>query len=327
MQVGVLGLNHKVADVCVREELAKACQKCFYLENPVYPHESFVLLTTCNRIELYFSSHDLPDMHQRILAILRKETSIDFEQRCYTFFGKDCFLHLAKVTAGLDSAIIAETEIQGQVRSSYESAKCIRSLSADLHFLFQKSLKAAKDARYTYLQNIPSSELAQLIFQKAELFFSQEIPPVLFVGLSEINCTVASYLSKKNVQTTFCNRTNAKVFDANISSFIPWEHLELLWPEFSCIITATKSPTFLLRRQDLPLTGNKLLIDLAVPRNIDPALASDSICVVNIDDLAALQREKEERVQHMLLQAEHYLISYAEQHTSSFKQKAVCLTL
>src|SRR6185295_5000201 len=112
MTIGVFGINHKQADVTLREKLSNAFQRHFSINSPI---RNSVLIATCNRVELYFSGDDLAEIHQSIIALLRQEVSEEFEQKCYSFFGKDCFWHLAKVTAGLDSAIVAETEIQGQV--------------------------------------------------------------------------------------------------------------------------------------------------------------------------------------------------------------------
>jgi len=144
MRIGLVGINHKLASLSLRESLAKAFRKCFGNSHP------FILLLTCNRIELYFSSPDLAATHTAILSALKKETSCECDQKLYSFFGMECFLHLAKVTAGFDSAIMAETEIQGQVKQAYEEALKSKKLPSELHFLFQKSLHISKLCRSKY---------------------------------------------------------------------------------------------------------------------------------------------------------------------------------
>src|SRR5689334_5882365 len=137
MQIGLLGINHKLATIPLRESIAKAFLKRFSMGRTV---AQSVLLLTCNRAEIYFSGEDLASLHQDLLQTLREEVDEEFEQKCYSFFGRDSFLHLAHVTSGLDSAVLYETEIQGQVKCAYETAKMSSSLSKELHFLFQKCL-------------------------------------------------------------------------------------------------------------------------------------------------------------------------------------------
>src|SRR3954466_9975105 len=107
MRVGVVGINHKLADLKLRETLAKACQRRFSAGNSLHGNHSFVLLSTCNRTEAYFTSYELAETHTYLLNILRQEVFEEFDHKLYSFFGSDCFAHLARVTAGLDSAIIA----------------------------------------------------------------------------------------------------------------------------------------------------------------------------------------------------------------------------
>src|SRR5262245_20986881 len=116
MKVGVVGINHKLADLKLREQLAKNCQKCFGSLRAVNEHHHFILLSTCNRTEIYFSSEDLTTTHTYLLSILRMEVEGEFDHKLYSYFGVDSFCHLTRVTLGLDSAIIGETEIQGQVK-------------------------------------------------------------------------------------------------------------------------------------------------------------------------------------------------------------------
>ena len=111
MRVGVVGINHKLADLQLREMLAKACQKQFHPSNLFHGKHAFCLLSTCNRTEVYFSSEDLADTHSYLLNVLRSEVRVPFEHKLYSYFGYDCLSQAVRVTAGLDSAIIGETEI------------------------------------------------------------------------------------------------------------------------------------------------------------------------------------------------------------------------
>lgn len=302
MQIGVIGINHKQADVRIREMLATAFQKRFFLENPL---TSFVVLSTCNRCEIYFSDTDVASAHQLILTILREEISDDFEQKCYTFFGQDCFMHLAKVTAGLDSAVLHETEIQGQVKTAYESATTYRMLTTSLHFLFQKSLHIAKKVRSSHTNHIMLFDIEHAVHYLADTFFIKQMPHTLFIGTSEINSKIARFLKKKGFQKiTFCNRTRVKAekLAAELEvDVLAWDELTARVVEFDFVISAVSSPTTILKSTPANGMENKLLIDLAVPRNIAPDIGGT---LYNIDDINNLINTKKTALQISLHEAE-----------------------
>ena len=107
----------------------------------------FAFYLQSNR-DLTFSSTDLgTSTHTYLLSILRTEVEEEFDHKLYSYFGVDCFSHLTRVTLGLDSAIIGETEIQGQVKLAYENTSDYHALPEALHFLFQKALGISKKLR------------------------------------------------------------------------------------------------------------------------------------------------------------------------------------
>ena len=283
MLIGILGINHKSATLHLREKLAKACSKRFH---PHHLHTlDFVPLSTCNRTEIYFSSYDLAQTHTYLLNILRQEVDEEFEHHVYSYFGIDAFLHLARVTSGMDSAIIGETEIQGQVKQAYEMA-IPRKLSAALHFLFQKCLKIGKEVRSNSLLTRGLPTLEDTLYSKAK---EMELidKKVLFVGVSKINQKIfRRFVQKKVANITFCNRSEEKL--ANMAaSKLPWRDL-YLWQTFDLIIFGTKSTDFLVGPQTIFGTKKRLVVDLCVPRNVDPRLEQqEALTLLNIDQLNA----------------------------------------
>ncbi len=212
MQIGVLGVNHKLADLKLREYFAKICHTHFNIGNTQHKNHSTLLLSTCNRTEVYFSSKELASSHSYILNILRENlpySDESFDQKLYSYFGHDCFTHLARVTAGLDSAIIAETEIQGQVKAAYENAARKALFPSEMHYLFQKSLKIGKTIRSELGlgRGVPNIEHA--ILNAGFHFFDRpEDANILFVGASDINFKILRFLQSKGCQNlTICNRT------------------------------------------------------------------------------------------------------------------------
>jgi glutamyl-tRNA reductase len=262
LNVGVLGINFKTADLQLREEVARAAQSLKFFHHPI------VLLSTCNRTEIYFSADDLAAAHSDLLACLRKP----FEQHFYSYFGIDCFAHLCRVTAGLDSAIFAETEIQRQVKLAYSQVK---ELPACLHYAFQKALKVGKMVRSRLDASGPT--LYGTLWQLAEWKNKR----VLLVGYSEINRGFASFLMHKGIERfSLCTQSpsavrlqGVRVYDRSVLS---------RWQEYDLIVCATKSDEYLVAGQGLP---HHTIFDLSVPRNVDPEVGH-SATLYNMDQLA-----------------------------------------
>ena len=197
MKIGVLGINYKSAEIAVREWVSKACRMSIPRDGEIAEGLHAVLLSTCNRCEIYFSCDHLADAHSVLLNLLRREIDTAFEQHLYSFFGVDCFTHLAKVTSGLDSVIIAESEIQRQVKMAYEQTLLYYSLPSCMHFLFQKSLKLGKQIRSSFALSQNQVTIPKILFQLSEQFVDL---PVLFIGNSEINRKVITYFHRQGMR-------------------------------------------------------------------------------------------------------------------------------
>ena len=199
----------------------------------------------------------------------------------------ECFRHLGRVVAGLDSLFVGETEIQGQVKAAYEEARRKSSLSPELHFLFQRSLRTGKVLRNSVQRpadNGLCEQVTNLIVDHVHVVHN---PSVLLVGTSMINRRLAMILAEREVSVTYVNRTFEHALDVakNIGGeVVPWAELSKKWSLFPCVVAATRSSDYVLCSQDLLVSPSpQLLIDLGVPRNIDPALATEHRRVVNID--------------------------------------------
>lgn len=324
MRVGILGINHKLAELKLRELLAIACKK--RLQSPQDSPYPYVLLSTCNRTEIYFSADDLAEAHSFFLSLLKEEIQEEFEQKLYAFFGHECFHHLAKVASGVDSAIFAETEIQGQVKTSYEAALSSNKLSYSLHYLFQKSLKISKEIRTAFSFERGAAEFEQTVFSIGSSLL-QKNPSILFVGASEINGKLLDYLKKKGCENvTLCNRSkdNGENFSAKFSiPQISWNELNC-WTNYDWIIFGTKSDRHLIGQQCLerPFSSKKLLIDLSMPRNIDPKVGEDPrIELLNIDQIQNIVKKDQVALDAKRKNAEALIQQKVTKHAELFLKK------
>jgi len=308
MHIGIVGINHKSAGIAFREQVAKACQRLFREDTSLLPH-CHVLLSTCNRTEIYFSCEDIVQKHSGLLSFLRQEVHIPFEHYLYSYFGEECFFHLARVTAGLDSALVAETEIQRQVKEAYQYAAVQGSLPSSLHFLFQKCLKIGKAARTRFPFKQREVSMEKILFSLVRALFGQKIPTILFVGNSEINRKILFFFEKKiHTECALCTRAVWQAKESlqgrNVHIF-SWDHLHT-WQEYDCVILGTRHGEHLLTPEQLgnALLKTRLLIDLSVPRSVHPQLGRHpQLTLMNIDQLGLLiekkQRGYKEEIHHV----------------------------
>jgi len=328
MRIGVLGINHKLAGLRLRELLAQACQRFFVTAGSNHGSHTFILLNTCNRTEIYFASQNLAETHSYLLQMLRLEVQGDFDQKVYSYFGQDCFLHLARVTAGLDSAIVAETEIQGQVKTAYENAANCIALPREMHYLFQKSLKIGKDVRSKLSLGRGVPDLEHAIYQTGAHFFNNsQNAKILFVGASEVNCKVLQFLkTRTHFEITLCNRSQPRLHALAAEyqvKTLEWKNLSH-WFHYDWIICGTKSPHALIT--DCPPSDctMKLVMDLSVPRNVDPRLGKDSkVTLLNIDQINRILKVRRERMMHSLTQAEYLVTAAAKNYHNYFQRKSI----
>ncbi len=287
MDIGVIGVNHKSADLNFREKLAKNFQRN-EVRNFLHSFAK-VILFTCNRFEVYFHSPNLTRAHSSLLHDFTQEFNLTSSYKLYSYFGKDCFFHLSKVTSGIDSAVLAETEIQGQVKKAYLDAQ--DRCNKELHFLFQKSLKIGKKMR----QELKiGSDIPNLISTTLDVIQEKvKGKKLLFIGASETNYKIIKRLKVNNFQISLSNRTDAKgalMADELGIDYLNWKSLNY-WNGFDGIICATNCPYYLLTGKDKILKP-KLILDLSVPRDVDPKIGQhDLVQLFNIDQMNKMVRK------------------------------------
>jgi glutamyl-tRNA reductase len=247
----MVGLQGDSAPVALREEaLARLPQS----RSP-----GIVVLATCYRIELYFSGTDLEREADRWSSL--------FGHRGRLSLGNSCFFHLAKVASGLDSPIVAETEILGQVKKAYADAAKRGPLPAPLHFGFQKALRVAKQVRSTLRAPSGSEQIARVVWELAQRE-GREGGRLLLIGQGTVTRAVGALFGAQQRWTIeLASRFPAGKVDGVVP--VGWGAVER-WHEYDVVVTASRAG--LIIQGPRPTPRAPLLFDLAVPRNIDPAI-------------------------------------------------------
>lgn len=315
MQVGVLGINHKSAPLKLREEVAYVCS--------LYPERGAVILSTCNRSEIYFSGEDLAELQCQIFAELKKRLNHSSEHAFYSYFGEECFYHLACVTAGIDSKLLAESDVQRQVKQAYEASRSRGHLPAALHYLFQKALKLAKDARSHFPLFQSAIHLEGMVYQVVDSILEKN-PSLLLIGNSEMNRKIIHYFfRRKKGRLTLISRDLEAAHPFALDYGLTLKSREELAHAhfYDGIISATVSEGYLLSA--LNSSGHtRLILDLSVPRTIHPNLGiHPSLTLMNMEQIGELFAHAHTVRDTEVDQVKRFLASAVRSYLERFESK------
>jgi glutamyl-tRNA reductase len=301
-----IGVSHKTAPVEVRERLALPDQRAYEfvrdLRGAADVHEA-VAISTCNRTELYLVVGDAVEAESTVLAMLASQAGIrptGLASAIYSHRNCDAARHLYRVTAGLESMIVGEAEIQGQVKRAYETALTKETTGPLTNRLFEAALKTGKRARTeTAISERQLSLPGVAVALAREQLGSLQGRVVVIVGTGETSELTARALADSGGLPVFVasRRRDRAVSLARRygGESVSFDELPEALERADIVVAATASPHVLLEarelaavmdlRRDRPL----LLIDLAVPRDIDASCGEiGGVSLHDIDDLQAV---------------------------------------
>ena len=289
MKLALVGVSHHHAPVELRERAALELPDAAALARELAVGREAVVLSTCNRTEIYVAAEDA---EASALEALRSLGGDELARVAYRLTDHAAALHLFRVAAGLDSLVPGEGEILGQVRAAYEAG----APGPLLNRLFHEAVRAGKRARsQTTIGESPSSvpaagaALAQQVFgdlagRSVLVIGAGAVGELAARGLASRGATIAAVASRSLEHA----RELAEGFGAEASGL---DDLRQRLGEVDVVVACTSSPSFLVASEDISdRRGRPLfLIDLAVPRDVDPAVNELDACYVyDIDDLQAV---------------------------------------
>jgi glutamyl-tRNA reductase len=303
-----LGASHKTAPLALRERIALTDHAAEPLLRELTAHDAIgeaVALSTCNRTELYLMVSDPVEAESAVLALLARRAGIrptELLDGIYALRNCDAARHLYRVSSGLESMIVGEAEVQGQVKRAYEAALAARTTGPMTNKLFRAALATGKRVRTETAISVGRASVASVAVDAArDALGDLTARHVLLVGAGETAEMTARALHDHGVTTMFiANRRRdraialAQHFGGQSGSFdaLPGELARA-----DIVISSTSSPHALLGAEELALVTAErrgrplLLIDLAVPRDIDPACAElPGVTLLDIDGLQAQVR-------------------------------------
>ncbi len=302
MKIHITGLSHKTAPVEVRERLAfgeHVLPKALTSLCEMPGVREGMILSTCNRVEIAVAMDD-NDHHLLTENLFADVSHVErdwIRPFVYSLDEREAIRHLFRVAASLDSMIVGEPQILGQLKNAYAVAKAHGSLSGFLELLCTRAFHVAKRIRTeTEIGESAVSVSYAAVELAREIFGSLEGRKVLVVGAGKMAESAIRHLQRAGVsQTLVTNRTREraeKLASAYTGTVIPYEDFIVRLPEVDIVIASSGAPHFILTRDQMrkvmSARRNKpiFLVDIAVPRNIEPeANKVDGVFVYDIDDL------------------------------------------
>ena len=302
----IIGINHKDCPVEVRERLhftSRKLQDGLAYAKKTAQFSEAMILSTCNRVEFYAYT-DSEDFHEdRYFAMMKGIHGVDrrdFEYYLYRHQGKEALRHLFRVAAGLDSLVIGENEILGQLREAFRKAHSAGCLHSLLYRLMEKALKLGKAARTETLINEGAVSIPSVAVELAEKIFGQLTHEnVMVLGTGEMATLTVKNLKNAGAAIRYVvshDQERAEKLTAECGAeWVPFEAWEDKVPLVDIFITATSCPYPIVKHEQIKSLMAKrrhrplFLIDIAVPRNVDPAVNQlDDVYLYNIDDLKSV---------------------------------------
>jgi len=321
-----LGLNHHTAPLAVRERVVfhvERLQEALVELKRGLAREA-AILSTCNRTELYVSA-EKPDELAAWLAQYHHLGTGDLQQYLYTLPDEQAVRHAFRVASGLDSMVLGEPQILGQMKEAARVAESAGTLGSILHRLFQRSFAVAKEVRSTTSIGAASVSMAAAAVKlAARIFPSLKDQSVLFIGAGEmIELAATHFAAQAPARIALANRTLERA--QRLSGRFNAEAIELRslaerLHEFDIVVSCTAS--------SLPILGKGLveralrarrrrpifMVDLAVPRDIEPEAAElDDVFLYTVDDLAGIVSANLDSRRSALEQAEAIIDSQVGQ--------------
>lgn len=307
MKLFVAGLSYKTTPVEMREKLAVhrsrlQCSGCrLKLRGGL---DEVVLLSTCNRVEIYGVASRVNGHMARLFQDLANNPGLDFSPYVYVKEGREAAEHLFSVASGLDSLVLGETEITGQVKHAYLEAQKARLTGKKLNRAFQSALQTAKTIRTETSIGRGATSVGSVAVELAEKVFDADLgrKTVMIIGAGKMGEACVKHLAKRGARSVLVSNRSIERAEKLAQEFggraVRVEESRQALIEADIVVTSTSCPDYVLKRSDLeailPERKNRplILVDIAVPRDIDPAIQKlPGVYLYDIDDLEAIVRE------------------------------------
>ena len=318
MEFHCWGISHKSTSLEVREKFAFNKEKIDEIIanlKSLTPFDNGIFLSTCNRTEFYSfcKRTDIKVFDQYLENLTGKNINLRKNDQ-YLFSNNDAFKHLLRVMTGIDSMIVGEPDIFGQVKKSFQNSKEFLYLGSELEIVFNRAINLSKDIRSeTELSKNPLS-IASLVESK---ILELEKKPILIIGGGDVGRALIKRLNERNYHLKLFNRSEITI--ENIKSN-PLKELDSNISDFQIIVIAASadSPLFDLNN----LSDDAVIFDLAIPRNIsEEQKNSKGISILTLDEISEMVKANLKGREEAVKLAEDLITTNADSEFSKLKNR------
>jgi glutamyl-tRNA reductase len=338
MKIFVAGLSFKTAPVECREKLAVHASQlqCHGCRLKVGGELSeVVLVSTCNRVEVYGVASKVNGNVHGIFRHLSGD-SFDVSPYLYVKEGPEAVEHLFSVASGLDSMVIGETEITGQVKHAYQAAQAAKLTGRVLNRVFQTALQTAKEIRTKTGIGRGATSVGSVAVELAERIFDRDLSEktVMIIGAGKMGEACVRHLSKKGAHSVLVSNRSYDRAEALASEFggraIRFDECLAAMVEADIVVSSTGCPHTILHRDDIasimPARRNRplFLVDIAVPRDIAADVQQlPNVYLYDVDDLEVIVRENVRHREQELARCGSIIAEHAREVLARFAERPV----
>lgn len=292
--IQLIGLKSDVK-LEIREKFSIIQKRCGdNLENLKKICDEVVIISTCNRTEIYFNSEN--DNESMIMDIFETlNWNKDLASYTFQYKGEKVVRHIMDVVCGFQSLILGEDQILGQVKDAYETALKVKSINKDLQRLFQLAITCGKEFRTkSSLYKIPVSSSSIAVSESRKHGASR----FMLLGFGEVGKLTAKYILSGSFEILYIAVRNPKVVDIEDKrvKVISFDDRINYYADVHSIISCTSAPHCVIRKSNLPKNKSLLIFDLAVPRDVEEEVSDMSnVSVYDIDKVSSIDDENRKR--------------------------------
>ena len=306
MNIGVVGVNHNLAPISVREgvsftDLQKIEAINYLLDKEI---EEVVILSTCNRSEIYIQSKNIKEKIKMIEQFYESFFECpDVSNYLFTKSGREAIEHIYNVTSGLDSIVLGEDQILGQVKDAHVFSMQLGASKKIFNKLFREAITTAKNMKSTTKisqQPLSISYIGVRFLEKR--LGDLEGKNALVIGVGKMSKLTMKHLEEEKVNTIYVsNRSHGKIKEIQheYKNIVPIEYKDRykVLNDVDMVISATASPHMVIKYEEMPkLQKQVYMMDIALPRDIDPKINDiENAEVYDIDDLKKIHDENNEK--------------------------------
>lgn len=306
MDFAVVGVNHNNTPINIRETVSFTdTQKIegidFLLDNGI---EEIIILSTCNRSEIYIYSQNILDKVEVIKDFYEDFFNVEnIKKYLFCKMGKEAIEHVFNVSAGLDSLVLGEDQILGQVKDAHDFSRQLGASKKVFNKLFREAITASKDIKTkTNISHQPLSISYIGIKCLKEKLGTLENKSALVIGIGKMSKLAMKHLAEEklsNIYVTNRSYEKLKSIQDEYKNLIPikYEDRYEVMNKVDIVISATASPHTILKKENMPQLSNKLIMmDIALPRDIDKNLNElENIELYDIDNFKKISEENDKR--------------------------------